>query len=590
MYKKSQTLGGLISKIIVVTFIVGEVMNSKTDAIYQQLRDNAEARIEGSELSPLPLMAEANLLHELRVYQIELEMQNEELRRAQLALAESRDRYLDLYEFAPVGYLTLNSQGIIVDINLTGTTLLGVARSKLINHSFAFYVAREARDDWTQHFLHCKKKADKHSFELLLHRPDGSDFWAYLDCHVKQNEGEALSLRITLTDITPIKQAESQLRIAASVFESQQGIMVTDQHKRIVAVNRSFTNITGYESEEVLGRTPRLLRSGRHSADFYRSMWNSLHQTGTWKGEIWNRHKNGDIYPELLQITSVQDGYDHVTHYVATFDDITLSKLAQNEIENLAFYDPLTSLPNRRYLLTRLQEALIASNSNHKYGAILFIDVDNLKLINDAYGHDTGDKLLQQIAQRLSTCVRGDDTVARLGGDEFVVMLTNLSEHSAKAASQAEQTGDQILAALNQVYTIENYTHKSSVSIGVMLFNELEHSGYDLLKGADIAMYRAKQAGRNTVCFFDPEMRAVIAARSKLEEDLRLAVTEQQFRAYYQPQVDCTGKIIGAEILIRWQHPTLGLLMPADFIPLAEDTELIFPIAHWILETACTQI
>jgi diguanylate cyclase (GGDEF)-like protein len=270
---------------------------------------------------------------------------------------------------------------------------------------------------------------------------------------------------------------------------------------------------------------------------------------------------------------------------------ITQRKQAEEEIKNLAFYDPLTQLPNRRLLMDRLKQALASSARSGREGALLFIDLDNFKTLNDTLGHDVGDLLLQQVAQRLESCVREGDTVARLGGDEFVVMLEDLSEHDLEAAAQAETVGEKILLTLNQPYQLATHEYRSTPSIGVTLFSDHEQNQDELLKHADIAMYQAKKAGRNSLRFFDPQMQETITVRASLESDLRHAIAEQkQFQLFYQAQVDSSGRLVGAEALLRWQHPGRGMVSPADFIPLAEESGLILPLGNWVLTTACQQL
>ncbi len=293
------------------------------------------------------------------------------------------------------------------------------------------------------------------------------------------------------------------MRLAAAVFESQEGMMVSDANNAILRVNKAFTRITGYAAEEVVGKTPSLLRSGRHDENFYATMWDSIRNTGAWEGEIWNRRKNGEIYPEHLTITAVKDVDGKVANYVATLTDITLNKATEEEIKNLAFHDPLTRLPNRRLLLDRLQHALLSGARSGKRSALLFIDLDRFKALNDTLGHDFGDMLLQQVAKRLTACVRKSDTVARFGGDEFVVLLEALSEDVVEAATQTGMVGDKILAALNQPYQLGEHEYRSTPSIGVTIVKDHLSSTDELLREADTAMYQSKQSGRNALRFFD---------------------------------------------------------------------------------------
>jgi diguanylate cyclase (GGDEF)-like protein/PAS domain S-box-containing protein len=385
-------------------------------------------------------------------------------------------------------------------------------------------------------------------------------------------------------------RVDEQLRVAAIAFETQEGMLITDANNVILRVNRAFTNITGYPPEEVVGKNPRILSSGCQDANFYAAMWKSINNTGAWKGEIWNRRKNGEIFTEYLNITAVRNQNGTVTNYVATLSEITGIHEAADEIRHLAFYDLLTGLPNRRLFMDRLQQAFSSSARSGKEGALLIIDLDNFKTLNDTLGHYIGDLLLQQVAQRLESCVREGDTVARLGGDEFVVILEDLSEKNLVAAAQTEDVGDKILDLLTQPYQLASHEYRSTPSIGAALFNGHQQSIDELLKQADIAMYQAKKAGRNTLRFFDPQMQETINARVALERELRKALESQQFQLYYQVQVDSSYRPFGAEALIRWLHPERGLISPAQFIPLAEETGLILPLGQWVLETACAQI
>ena len=391
------------------------------------------------------------------------------------------------------------------------------------------------------------------------------------------------------TEIIRLRQ-EQQLRIAATAFESQESLMITDVNGVILRVNKAFTKSTGYTAEEALGQTPRLLKSGRHDADFYRAMWDIINRDGSWQGEVWDRRKDGEIYPKWLTISTVKDDKGIVTHYVGAHLDITARKAAEKEIYLLAYYDPLTRLPNRRLLMDRLQQVLTSSSRSGRVSALLLIDLDNFKSLNDTLGHQIGDQLLVQVAQRLQSTVRDEDTVARLGGDEFIVILAGLSEQPTEAAAKAEAIGEKVLAAINLPFQLDSNEYHGTASIGITLFNDNRQAMDDLIKQADIAMYQAKKFGRNMLRFFDPQMQASINARVLIEDELYRALDKQQFCLYYQVQVDSSHRPLGAEVLIRWNHPERGLVSPMQFISLAEESGLILPIGHWVLETGCAQI
>ena len=417
-------------------------------------------------------------------------------------------------------------------------------------------------------------------------------FWVRQKAEPEFASSGAASKAVGVTqDITERKQAEQAQRIAATAFESQQGMMITNAQNVIMRVNKAFTEITGYSVEEAVGQNPRLLNSGRHDAAFFTSMAESLRRKGVWQGEIWNRRKSGEVYPEWLTISAVRDDSGQTSHYVAIFADISERKMAEDQINNLAFYDPLTNLPNRRLLMDRLTQVVTAGTRHLQKSALLFVDLDNFKTLNETQGHPQGDVLLAQVAQRLVTCIREGDTVARLGSDEFVVMLEDLSKNELEAATQTKTVGEKILATLNQDYQLEHGVHHSTSSIGITLFGGgQQESSEEPLKRAELAMYEAKAAGRHTLRFFDPQMQVEVATRVALEADLREAVLARQFVLYYQTQVADLDRTTGVEALLRWQHPRRGLVSPAEIISLAEETGLILPIGQWVLETACHQL
>jgi len=461
---------------------------------------------------------------------------------------------------------------------------------KLVGSNFKDILPPEPAAILISALIEANEKGRSQGRQLQLDVPVGNR-WFELSVSRKSMGGDLSGRFIVLArDVTERKLAEENLRVAATAFESQDGMFVTDANKVILRVNRAFTTITGYSAEEAVGKTPALLKSGRQDQHFYASMWDSINHTGAWEGEIWNLRKNGELYPERLVITSVKNADGAVSNYVASLTDITATKAATDEIKNLAFFDPLTRLPNRRLLIDRLKQALASSARSGNKGALLFLDLDHFKTLNDTLGHDVGDLLLQQVAARLTSCVREGDTVARIGGDEFVVLLEDLSPQPIEAAALAENISNKILESVDQLYQLAAHSYRSTVSIGATLLNDHVTGVEELLKQADIAMYQAKDSGRNALRFFDPQMQEAITARTELEDQLRMAIEQQQFKLYYQVQVDNDGLPIGAEALIRWLHPERGLVPPLQFIPLAEDTGMILPIGSWVLDTACAQL
>ena len=408
------------------------------------------------------------------------------------------------------------------------------------------------------------------------------------DNHVyRLSSGEVVAV---YDDVTARKQAEERLRVAAVAFETHEAILITDVNGNIIRVNQAFQDITGYSAEEVLGKNPRILSSGRQDKKFYEDMWQQLLSNGSWTGEIWDRRKSGQIYPKWLTITAVKDESGKTTEYVAIFSDITARKEAEDEIRNLAFYDALTRLPNRRLLMDRIRLALSVSARTLNYGAVLFLDMDKFKTLNDTLGHDFGDMLLIEVAARIRSCVREVDTVARLGGDEFVVLLDEVADSAEGASQTVAQIAEKIRASLCVPYQLKSNEHHSSPSIGVCLYRGNEDSVDILLKHADMAMYQAKESGRNAVRFFDPVMQLAVESHAALEADLRHAVPGRQLQLYYQVQVCNDHRPLGAEALVRWIHPTRGMVSPAQFIPIAEESSLILDIGGWVLDTACRQL
>lgn len=392
-------------------------------------------------------------------------------------------------------------------------------------------------------------------------------------------------------DITERKKAEEYLRIAATAFNSQVGMMITDPHLVILRTNHAFTEITGYSEQELIGYTPKILQSGLHDKNFYTSMWNHIRTTGSWQGEIWSKRKNGELYPQHILIAAVRDEHGQTTHYVATLTDISAYKAAEEKVHLLAFYDSLTKLPNRSLFLEHLEQSMRDTKNKKQLGAVLLIDLDNFKAINDTAGHETGDYLLQQVATRLLECVEANHMVARLGSDEFVVLLDHLGSSEMEAIPQLEKTAKYILQTLTQPYFLADSEYHNSASIGISLFGiEACENIQDPIKRADMALSDAKNYGRNTYRFFDPEIQSQVQERAEIDTGLRQALEKNQLVLYYQPQVNGAQQVTGVEALLRWLHPVKGMISPARFIPVAEENGFIITLGQWVLENACQQL
>ena len=388
-------------------------------------------------------------------------------------------------------------------------------------------------------------------------------------------------------DITEREQMQERLHQAAIVFESTaEGVIITDHHQRITAVNRAFSEITGYSQQEALGQSPSLLSSGRHDSAFYTAMWHQISVHGHWQGEIWNKRKNGEIYPEWLTISKVNGPQGQITHFVGVFADISSLKQAQASLDYQAHHDPLTDLPNRTLFENRLNSALNDARIGQSQGAVLFLDLDHFKHINDSLGHPVGDLLLKGIAQRLREQLRDIDTVARLGGDEFIVLLPGLHQ-----PRDAEHIASKLLDCFSKPFQVDGHEFIISASIGISLFPKDGNDVATLVKNADAAMYSAKSRGRNRIEFYTRNLTIQAAERMTLELELRRAIERNELSLYYQPKICLhSGQLVGAEALLRWHHPVFGEISPERFIPLAEDNSMILQIGDWVLQQACRQM
>jgi diguanylate cyclase (GGDEF)-like protein/PAS domain S-box-containing protein len=487
----------------------------------------------------------------------------------------------------------LDTDGAVQEVNRASLDHAGYRREELIGQYF-YDISWWNYDAQVRQQLigaiNAAKLAKPSRYDVVVKMGDSLVPIDFRISPVHDEKGQVVNLLFTGVDITERKISEESLLIAAAAFETNEAIMITDVDGNIVRVNRSFEKLTGYSAEEVLGKNPRLLKSERHDKEFYRVMWQTLLSEGVWTGEIWDRGKNGSIYPKQSTITAVKNADGKTIQYVSIFTDISDRKKAEEQVHNLAFYDVLTGLPNRRLLFDRLHLALSFSARSKLFGAVLFLDLDHFKTLNDTMGHDYGDVLLIEVAKRIKFCVREVDTVARLGGDEFIVLMENISSDAETASISVGQVAEKIRAALTTPYLLKGNIYHSSPSIGVSLFFDNIETVEDLIKHADMAMYQAKGSGRNRISFYDSHMQHALESRAALESDLRRAIADEQFRLFYQVQCDNNRRPIGVEALVRWIHPVRGLVSPAQFIPLAEESSLILEIGKWVLESACRQI
>lgn len=503
-----------------------------------------------------------------------------------------------LLEAIPDTLLILDQQGYCLELRPTCP-------------SIPPFSAHHTSEALGQHLQHLFPTRQAKQFELLIQKALASPHTQYLDYSLPLETGTRFfegrahrvhlapddppAVAVLIREVTQRLQIEQEQRVAAIAFESQQGMLIADAENQIIRVNQAFCQITGYSAEDVIGQSTRMLSSGLQPKNLYQAMWYSILNTGSWQGELQNRRKTGEIYPAWVSISAIYNPEGLITHYVAAQTDISQQKAAEDQIHRLAFYDPLTGLPNRRLLFDRLQQALGTSSRTRQYAALMMFDLDNFKNINDRHGHPAGDRFLCEVASRLTDKVRSGDTVARLGGDEFVIVLEGLKTNLREAQQHVSYFAERILHSLSQPYALDDLILHSSASIGIALFRDpasdlVAQEAEELMKRADIAMYEAKQAGKNRLRFFDPQMQDLLNRRLGLEEELRTALEEQQLVLYFQPQFDDQHQLIGAEVLVRWQHPIRGLLLPGEFMDSARRAGLTPALDRYVLQQACYQL
>lgn len=523
----------------------------------------------------------------------EVDKRTEELRQSNIKLAANEQQFRKLVQTqSAIVWRADPASFRFLFVSDEAESILGYPVDRWLNEAdfWRRHLLKEDRATAAAYRLEETRNLRNHEFEYRMVAADGRCVWLRDVVHLMINNGRVTEIVGFMIDITRQKKAEEQLRLAATTFESLQGIMITDKNARILRVNKAFTQITGYSAEQVEGQSASILKSGYHDPAFYEDFRFQLQTSGKFEGEIWNRRRNGEIYPAWQTVTAVKNDFDEVSHYISVFSDITAQKEAADKIHTMAFFDALTALPNRRLLLDRFEHALAVAKRHHKYGAVIFLDLDHFKLLNDSLGHAVGDELLIQVAARLTSVLRKEDTPARLGGDEFVVLLHPDLDSLTVAADHAIAAAEKIRSALNQAFFLNDYQHQISTSIGIALFPD-NHVGTDIiLQQADTAMYRSKASGRNSISFYHPSMQEAADVRIKMENNLRIAVERNQFTLYYQPLVDSEGVVLSAEALIRWPQPGKNMMQPAEFIAVAEESNLILAVGQWVLMEACRQI
>lgn len=515
-------------------------------------------------------------------------------RRAIHALEESEARFRNIYDHSPVMMHTVDEEGRLVNVNRKWEEETGYMHEEVVGRKLDFLMTPASTEKamgqmfplfWAQGYVRdaCYQFVKK----------NGEIIDVSMSCNLSFDpDGRKISLSV-VQNISERRRAEQELLLAASVFESSiEGILITDAEERILRTNKAFTMMTGYTAEDVRGKRPSVLSSGRHDAMFYKNLWGVLKENGFWQGEVWNRRKDGEIYPEWLSISTVYNEKHEPAYYVGVFTDITDQKLSEKRIYHLAHYDALTDLPNRVLFQDRLDHALVEARRGGYSVPILYLDLDRFKPINDSFGHPVGDLLLQQVAERLRQCVREADTVARMGGDEFTVILgQNAAGGSGDIVQMGSRVAHAILDALAQPFNLEGHEVFISASIGIVVYPQDGVTVAQLIKNADTAMYHAKDKGRNNYLFYEPHMNAAAADRLLIENSLRRALERGEFELYYQPSINIRERRIDAlEALIRWRHPELGMIPPDRFVPLAEESGLILPIGEWVLREAVRQV
>ncbi len=517
---------------------------------------------------------------------------HEDIRAKNQLIADNATLFQAVFDNAALGIAQVSPEGRFLQINQSFCDLLGYSHDEILQQGFTFQQVSLPEDlgaDLVQVRRLLAGEADRYTLEKRYIRKDGAIVWVSLAAHLVRSEaGVPLYFISAVQDITERKRSEENLMLAASVFShAREGIMITAPNGVIVDVNDAFTRITGYSRDEAVGHNPHLLSSGRQTPEYYAAMWRSILEDGYWYGEIWNRRKNGEVYAEMQSISVVRNSQGGVAHFVSLFSDITPIKQHEQQLERIAHFDALTGLPNRVLLADRLQQAMLQAHRHGHLVAVVYLDLDGFKATNDRYGHDVGDRVLVGVANRMKDALREGDTLARIGGDEFVAVLVDLND-----ANACLHLLNRLLAAAAEPLLVAGNSLQVSASLGVTFFPQADDIDADQLqRQADQAMYQAKLLGKNRYHLFDAVRDRSLRDHHESLEHIRCALLEAELVLYYQPKVNMrSGKVIGAEALIRWQHPTRGLLPPAEFLPVIENHALAVEVGEWVIAQALRQM
>lgn len=513
-----------------------------------------------------------------------------ELRDRNIQLLHTKESLVEAQRIAGMGSWTLDLETNELDWSDEIFHIFEIDRKRFTAsyESFLATIHPDDRDMVNEAYLNSVKNKSDYEIQHRLLMPDGRIKFVLERGRTHYNLlGKPLRSAGTVQDVTEKIYAEQRLYQWAAVFENTiEGVIITDENARIIDVNRAFSEITGYSKSEVLGKGPNIRRSQAHNTEFYKAMWESIQETGTWSGEIWNRKKNGELSPEWLTISTLYDDKGNVSNYVGVFTDISVIKRSEEKLEQLATHDPLTGLPNRTLLHDRLEGAIGRAARSGEKIAVMFLDLDRFKIINDTLGHVVGDKLLRQAAMRMKEVLRECDTIGRQGGDEFLAIIEDCVH-----LAQVEAISNRIRERIAHPFDVDKQTLFIGVSVGISLFPDDGDDAVTLIRNADSAMYQAKRMGRNNIAFYDAALTREARKRMELDIALRTAIDKDEFRLYYQPKIDLkSGSIVGAEALIRWMRDGNQLVRPDDFIPIAEETGLILSIGEWVLEESARQM